>query len=285
MKAIFLTLLAVPSVFATPLDPSTIPAEANWFLHGDLNALRQTTTGDTLMKVIRETQGGALEEIQNIFEFNPLTDLTGVTLFGSGKANEGAAIIQGNLNKARFQEVIVHAENHQTSVHGSTTVHQWDDKGKTQHAAFHGEKTIIISPQKESVFLGLDVLTKDKAGLPDNMELPAKNPALVAFANISKIDMPDDEGSRIVRRAKSLMVTLGENQGRLEMAMVAETNDAITTQRMAKVMEGLISLGQLADENISALDINHTSKVTEKTMTMTMDLSATKALEILSEMR
>lgn len=285
MKAIFLTLFTAPLALANLFEPSNIPADANWYLHLNLTALRETKTGGIVVASIRETQFDTLDQIENIFEFNPLTDLTGVTLFGSGKANEGAAIIQGNLSKTRFQEVIVHAENHQTFTHGSTTVHQWDDKGKTQHAAFHGEKTIIISPQKESVLLGLDVLTKDKAGLPANKDLPAKNPALVAFANISKIDMPDDEGSRIVRRAKSLMVTLGENQGRLEMAMVAETNDAITTQRMAKVMEGLISLGQLADENISALDINHTSKVTEKTMTMTMDLSATKALEILSEMR
>jgi hypothetical protein len=285
MKAIFLTLFTMPLALANPFEPSSIPADANWYLHGNLTALRETKTGKMVVAFIRETQSGALNEIENIFEFNPLTDLTGVTLFGSGKANEGAAIIRGNFSKARFEQVIEHADNHRTSAHGPVTVHQWDDKGKTQYAGFHDEKTIIISPQKDSVLLGLDVLSKDKPGLPADTVLPAKNPSLVAYANVNKIDMPDDEGSRIVRRAKSLTVTLGENQGRLEMAMVAETNDAMTTQRMAKVMEGLISLGQLADENISALDINHTSKVTGKTMTMTMDLSATKALEILSEMQ
>lgn len=285
MKAIFLTLFTMPLALANPFEPSSIPADANWYLHGNLTALRETKTGKMVVAFIRETQSGALNEIENIFEFNPLTDLTGVTLFGSGKANEGAAIIRGNFSKARFEQVIEHADNHRTSAHGPVTVHQWDDKGKTQYAGFHDEKTIIISPQKDSVLLGLDVLSKDKPGLPADTVLPAKNPSLVAYANVNKIDMPDDEGSRIVRRAKSLTVTLGENQGRLEMAMVAETNDAMTTQRMAKVMEGLISLGQLADENISTLDINHTSKVTGKTMTMTMDLSATKALEILSEMQ
>lgn len=285
MKAIFLTLFTMPLALANPFEPSSIPADANWYLHGNLTALRETKTGKMVVAFIRETQSGSLNEIENIFEFNPLTDLTGVTLFGSGKANEGAAIIRGNFSKARFEQVIEHADNHRTSAHGPVTVHQWDDKGKTQYAGFHDEKTIIISPQKDSVLLGLDVLSKDKPGLPADTVLPAKNPSLVAYANVNKIDMPDDEGSRIVRRAKSLTVTLGENQGRLEMAMVAETNDAMTTQRMAKVMEGLISLGQLADENISALDINHTSKVTGKTMTMTMDLSATKALEILSEMQ
>jgi hypothetical protein len=285
MKAIFLSFLASAAVCAGPLDPSTIPAEANWFLHGDLTALRQTVTGGTLMKVIRQTQEDTLNEIQSILEFDPLTDLTGVTLFGSGKPDEGAAIIQGNISKARFEQVIVNAENHQISNYGKNTLHQWDDKGKTQYAAFHGEKTLIISPQKELALIGIGVLAKEKPGLPADMELPTKNPALVAFANINKIKMPDDEGSRIVRRAKTLMMTVGESKGRLELSMVAETKDAITTQRMAKIMEGLVALGQLADEDISALDIQHESKVSGKTMTMTMDFSATKALEVLPRMQ
>lgn len=285
MKAFLLTFLAIPAALATPFDPTSIPADANWYLHGNLTALRETTMGGALMKIIRQTQADTLNEVEKILEFDPLTDLTGVTLFGSGKPDEGAAIIQGNISKARFETVIVHADNHQTSVHGETTVHSWDDKGKTQHAAFHDDKTIIISHQKENVHLELDVLAKKKPGLAADIKLPSQNPSLVAFANVQKVEMPDDEGSRIVRKAKTLMITLGETDKRLEAAMIAETDDAVTTQRMANIMEGLVSLGQLADENISALDIQHTSTVDGKTMTMTMDLSATKALEILSQMQ
>lgn len=285
MKAFLLTLLAAPLAFAAPFDPASVPADANWYLHANLTTLRQTVTGSTLIKFIRKTQADTLAEIENIMEFDPLTDLTGITLFGPGQKDKGAVILRGNFSQARFEEVIVNADNHQTSTHGTTTVHHWDDKGKAQHAAFHDGKTIIISPQKDLVYLGLDVLAKKKPGLAAKLKLPANEPAVVAFANVNKIDMPNDEGSRIIRRAKSLMMTVGESNQRLEMTMTTETDDALTTQRIADIMEGLVALGQLAEEKVAALDIRHDMQVEGKTMTMSMDLSATKVLELLSQMR
>jgi hypothetical protein len=47
----------------------------------------------------------------------------------------------------------------------------------------------------------------------------------------------------------------------------------------------LVALGQLAEDKVAALDIRHSTQVDVKTMTMTMDLSAIKALELLSQMR
>ena len=70
MKAFLLTVLAVPAALATPFDPASIPADANWYLHGNLTALRETTMGGALMKVIRQNQADALNEVQNIFETN-----------------------------------------------------------------------------------------------------------------------------------------------------------------------------------------------------------------------
>lgn len=286
MKALLLPLLvAAPFAVAGPFEPATIPADSNWYLHANLTNLRQTITGSSLINFIRESQAETLAEIENIMQFDPLADLTDITLFGSGQKDQDALVLRGDFSQARFEEVIVNADNHQTSTHGSTTVHQWDDKGKTQHAGFHDGKTVIISSRKDLVHLGLDVLAQKKPGLPATVELPAKDPAVVVFANVDKVDMPDDEGSRIIRQAKSLMMTVGENKQRLEMTMTVETDDPFTTERLARVMEGLIALGQLADEKVSALEIQTQTQIADKTMTMTMDLSAIKALELLSQMR
>lgn len=286
MKALLLPLLAAaPFAVAGPFEPATIPADSNWYLHANLTNLRQTITGSSLINFIRESQADTLAEIENIMQFDPLADLTDITLFGSGRKDQDALILRGDFSQARFEEVIVNADNHQTSTHGATTVHQWDDEGKTQHAGFHDGKTVIISSRKDLVHLGLDVLAKKKPGLAAEVELPAKDPAVVVFANLDKIEMPDDEGSRIIRQAKSLLMTVGENKQRLEMTMTAETNHPVTTERLARVMEGLVALGQLADEKVSDLEIRHQTRLADKTMTMTMDLSAIKALELLSQMR
>lgn len=285
MKTLILTLLTAPLAFANPFQPETIPATANWYLHGDLTMMRETNAGGLLVKLIRKDQAEALAEIENILEFDPLTDLTGLTAFGNGKKEEGALVLRGKFDRTRIEEVITYADNYKTTRYGTTTLHHWDDKGKTQHAAFHGNRTLVISQQENLLQLGLDVLAKEKPGLPADLKLPAEDPTLVAFANISKIDLPNDEGSRIVRRAKSLMVTMGEKEDRLQMAMIAETDSAQTSRRMLSVMEGVVALGQLTDENIEALEIRHEGQVTGTAMTMSMSLSTTKALEILSQLK
>ena len=285
MKAIFLTLLTAPLAFANPIQPETIPASANWYLHGDFTKMRETITGGLLIKFVRQEQAAALAEIENIFEFDPLNDIDDLTLFGTGKKDEGVVTIRGNFDRGHLEKVIVNADNYRTTNHSSTTIHHWEDKGKTQHAAFQGKKTLIISQQEELLKLALDVLAKEQPGLPADFALPTANPAIVAFANISKIDMPDDEGSRIIRRANSLLVTLGEKEERLQASMVADTDSPQTSRRMLEIMEGLVALGQLAEERIEELEIKHGGKTDGKIMTMSMSLSATKALELISQMK
>jgi len=284
-KTILLSLLAAPLALAAPFQPASIPAEANWYLHGDLTALRESTAGGILVKFIRKEQANALADIENIFEFDPLTDLTDLTLFGNGKKDQGAVMLSGNLKRAHLESVIAQADDYTSSTYGTATLHHWDDKGKTQHAAFHGDQTLIISPQKELVQLALDVLARKKPGLENTPEIPTKNPFIVAFANIKKIDMPDDKGSRIIRRANSLFMALGEKNERLAASMVTVTDSPETARHMTKIMDGLVSLGELADENINALDIRHRAQAKDATMTMTMSLSVTKALELLSKIK
>lgn len=288
MKAsLFLFLIAAPAAFAGPFQPERIPAQANWYVHADLTAMRETTTGGILMNFIGQEQGKALAEFENLLEFDPLTDLTGVTLFGSGKNQDGALIVSGKFDQRHLEQMISNAENYQSSSHGATTVHQWDDQGKTQRAAFHNQQTLIISQQEELLHLGLDVLGGKEPGLPAETSLPSENPVAVGFANISQIDMPDDEGSRIIRQAKSIIITLNEKGDRLETAMVAKTDSNDTARRMRDILEGLVALGQLADQKIESLDINHKGNVSNNTMTMTMTMSVPtlKTLEILSQMK
>lgn len=284
-RALLLTLLATPLAFAAPFQPQTIPAEAQWYLHGDLTGLRATTTGEIILKEIRKSEANKLADLENLFGFDILTDLTDVTLYGNGKEDHAAIMLTGKIGRAHLEEIIVQADRYGTSSHGTTTIHHWDDKGKTQHAAFHGEYTVIISQQKDLVSLAADVLAKNKPGLKLQKPLPSKDPIIVAFANLLKIDLPSEEGSRIVRKAESLLVTLGEKNERLIADMVVETKSEKAASQMMHILEGLVSLGELAEEKIEDLGIQHHGKTDGKTMTMSMDLSVAKTLVLLSELK
>lgn len=284
-SALLPSLLAAPLALAAPFQPDTIPADAQWYLHGDLTGLRETTTGRILLNEIRKREADKLADIQSLFGFDILTDLTDVTLFGSGKEDQAAIMLTGKIGRVHLEEIITEADFYQTSTHGAATIHHWDDDGKNQHAAFHGGNTVIISEQKDLVALAIDVLAKKKPGLKLNKALPSKSPIVVAFANLSKIEMPIEEGSRIVRKAESLLMTMGEKDERLITDMVVETESPKVAMQMMHILEGLVSLGELADDSIGDLGIEHHGQTNGKTMTMSMSLSVAKTLALLSELK
>jgi hypothetical protein len=279
-----ISLLATPLAFAAPFEPKSIPAEASWFFHGDLTALREMESGKFLLEVIRAEQSAALTELESIFEFDPLTDLTDVVLFGNDREGEGAVILTGTLGRDHLEEVIAYADNYRTSTFGTTTVHHWDDEGTTQHAAFHGDRTVVITQQEKLLQLALEVLAGKKPGLATSPVPLSDHSAVVAYGNLRKIEMPDDEGSRIVRQAKTLGLSIGEKDQHLRIVLTADTQSPETAGRFAAVMEGLISLGELADERLASLGIQHESSTEGATMSMTMSLPVAKALEVLSEL-
>ena len=284
-KLILLTVLAAPLASAAPFQPENIPGEAQWYLHGDLTGLRKTNTGGFVLNQIRKDEADKIADIEELLGFNLLDDLTDVTLFGTGKSDEIAFTLSGKFDHSRLEEIILQADAYESTTHGTATIHQWEDNGKTQHAGFHGENTVIISQQKELLKLALDVLARKKPGLDANLTLPSENSVVVAYANIQKIEIPLDEGSRMVRKAESILLTLGEKQSRLVVDMVVGTNSTKMANRMMHVVEGLVSLGELADENIEDLSIEHSGQTSGKAMTITMSIPAANALALISELK
>ncbi|MDB2674216.1 hypothetical protein N9Y81_04615 [Akkermansiaceae bacterium] len=284
-KLLLLTLLAAPLVVAGPLQPENIPAQAQWYLHGDLTGIRETNTGGFVLAQIRKDEADKFADIKALFGFDLINDLTDVTLFGTGKGDEIAITLSGDFDRARLEEVILQADTYKLTTHGTVTIHQWEDKGSTQHAGFHGDNTVIISQQKELLELALDVLARKKPGLKADLQLPSDQPVVVAFANIQKIEMPLDEGSQIIRKADSILMTLGEKRNRLVVDMVVETDSSRMARRMMHVVQGLVSLGELADDTVEDLDIQHAGQTEGKTMTMTMSLPATKALALIAQLK
>ncbi|MGC6565171.1 MAG: hypothetical protein ACON38_06105 [Akkermansiaceae bacterium] len=284
-KTLVCSLFLAPLLGAAPLNPKEVPAKAQWFVHGDMDAMRKTDSGTILMGAIERDHGEKIAEATEFLGFNPMKDLSDVTLFGDGKMDRAAIVFRGNMNREHLETVISHAEEYFQSAHGETTIHQWQDNGKTQHAAFHGAKTVVISEQKDFVQYTLDVLAGKKPGLDKAPEAASDQPFLMGFANIQNIDLPEDEGSRIVRKAKTIQFALSEKGERLNARMILKANDEATASHLKDAMAGLVAIGSLADDNINNLGIQHQGSVEGDTMDMSMSLSVSKALALLSQMK
>jgi len=284
-KTLLLGLLLSPILSAAPFKANTVPANAQWYLHGDLEGLRKTDSGTIVLNALRKDHGEKVDEAKNLLGFDPLSDLTDMTLFGDGKMNRAAMILKGEIDRTHLEEVIKKADDYATSTHGEISIHQWNDKGKTQFAALHGDDTIIFSEHKNLVELALDVLSGNKAGLAQAPAVAKGNPIILGVANVHKIDLPKDEGSKIVRMAKTVEMALTEKDERLHARLIVEAQDEETAKHFKDALAGLIAIGSLADENISALAIQHEGSAQEKTMDMSMSISVSKALALLSQLQ
>ena len=270
---------------ADPFQPKNIPAESQWYLHGDLTGLRETKTGGFLLDQIRKSEADTIIDIEALFGFDLLEDLTDITLFGTGKADEIAITLSGEFARAQLEEFIVQTDGYNSTTYGTTKIHSWKDNDRTQHAGFHGNNTVIISQKKGLLKLALDVLVGKTPGLKADLTPPSEEPVVVAYANIQKIKIPLDEGSHIIRKADSILITLAEKQNRLVANMVIKTVSEKMAERMMHALAGLVSLSELADNNIEGLDILHRGQTSGKIMTMTMSLPAANAFALISKLK
>jgi len=283
-KTLLLGLLLSPLLSAAPFEATTVPANAQWYLHGDLEGLRETDSGTIVLNAIRKDHGKEVDDAKNLLGFDPLSDLTDMTLFGDGRKDRAALILKGDIDRTHLEEVIKKADDYATSTHGEVTIHEWDDKGKTQFAALHGDDTLIFSEQKNLVELALDVLGGNKPGLARPPAVAKGNPVILGVANVHKIDLPKDEGSKIIRMARTIEMAITETDERLHARLLVEARCEETARHFKDALAGLIAIGSLADENIAGLGIQHEGSTQGKTMDMSMSISVSKALALLSQL-
>ncbi|MDB4537844.1 hypothetical protein N9230_04435, partial [Akkermansiaceae bacterium] len=181
-----LTLLTAPLLSAGEFNPENIPSDAQWYLHADVEKLRETTTGKTIITALKKEHGQKLADAEIFLGFDLIRDLADVSLFGNGEKDNAAIIIQGEINRRHLEETIVDADQYQTDLYQGATIHRWHDKGKNQNAAFHGDTLVVVSEKLELVKLALDVFAKRKAHLDTSTTFPG-GAVMAGTANIESL--------------------------------------------------------------------------------------------------
>lgn len=248
--------LAVLPAQAGPIKPAQVSKEANWYVHADLDTLRGTEIGKTFMAAIEDKHGPQLKAVKRMFSLNPLTDLHGITLFGNGEKDKAVIVIHGTFDREHVEDLIGASDEHKTSTHQSDTVHTWKDKNKDklQHGAFFGEDLVIISDHKNFITHTLDVLNGRKPSMDASEIGTAPVSILLGFANLEGIDIKGDE-AKLLEKAQSLQIRFLEKEARLSAELVLKITNREEAIRVQKVLDGMIALGQLANEKLADLGI------------------------------
>lgn len=280
--SLFLTLLASPLLSAGEFNPENIPAGAQWYLHADAEQLRETKIGKTIIRELRKNHGQQLADVENLLDFDPIKDLSDVSLFGNGKKDSAVIIIQGNLKRSHLESVIVDADKYQSNDYQGETIHSWRDKGKNQNAAFHGPTLVVVSENVNLVMETLDVLAKRKPHLIVGTD-SNNGSVMMGTANIEALNLPADKGSKLVKKAQAVNASLSEVEGRLRADVVITTKKDITASRLQKIAEGLIAFGMMSEPDLEELNIEHSTSAEGNKVSLHLSLPTEEALAILKE--
>ncbi|QJE97689.1 hypothetical protein [Luteolibacter luteus] len=257
----YLAALAAP-LHAAPLDPAQIPAAAKWLVHADIEAMRASETGKAIFTRIETDHGAQLKAAKRMFSINPIADLNGITLFGDGKPEHAVALIHGNFDRTHLEELVAAADDYSKGTYSDLTVHNWEDKGSQQHAAFANDHLLVFSRQESLLHQALDTLKAGSSADPDPFfAAEGGKPLLAGSANLSGIDLPGDE-ARLLRMAKSLHLAANENAGRFTIRVGANTEDATQADRLRRMLDGVVAFAQAGDAKLDGLDLQSNVAVT-----------------------
>src|SRR3954464_10229107 len=99
LTAICLTLLALITLprpaFAGPVNAKHLAADAKWYVHLDFEAARQTAVFKELLDAARAQfpVDDGVAQLKAAIGVNPLTDISGVTVYNNSFEKDAAALI------------------------------------------------------------------------------------------------------------------------------------------------------------------------------------------------
>ena len=248
------TLGGVVSLAAAPLNPQHVSTRAHWYMHADAAALRSSEIGGLLMETMDQRHGVQMRAFARMFSFNPMEDLTAITVYG--RDDQGVVLVHAKMDPDHLTDLVAAGDGYQSKNHEGVTVHSWMDKGKRQTGAIVNENLLILSEQAELVTHALDVLAGREDSIGEDVILPGdvQAPIVIGVADLSQMEAIAPQAA-FLREAKSMSMTLGERAGRLEASMQLVLADSAKAQQIAKLIEGMIALVQLAQPETAAMGI------------------------------
>jgi hypothetical protein len=157
-------LIAVTTAQASSLNPEHVSADAKWVCHVDFEQMRSTKIAAACRAEIQKHEkfNELIKVATDRLGMNPMKDLLGATMYGTGYAKQqGVLLIQcNNLDRKKLTAILKkHHPRAKTVRHGKWTINTWTEKnGDTVAGTFATENTIAICGDADHLKQALDVI-------------------------------------------------------------------------------------------------------------------------------
>lgn len=184
-----------------------LPAEAQWYVHVDADAIRSSKVVQAVYEECVREQLAAAEVWRQAFNmiewqwgFHPTNDLHSITVYGTGFDREqGVVVLRAKTNNNLLTSLAEKAPQHEEMEYRDYTLHSWKQRHEGEEydvaAAFHRTNVVVFASSVEMLKTALDRL--DEKG-----------------DSLAEVDSPlaghVPEGAMIVARANELNELVGD---------------------------------------------------------------------------
>ena len=295
---LFATGLSLLPVAAKPLDLSKISKDANWLMHMDFDAMRNSDIGvfmrDTMEKIPEALD--RMEQIKDTYGVD-IDGFSYLTMSGSGERHKGIAIMKGGIDTDKMVDFVKSKDSIEVSRIGKQKVYS-SSKGRHSMAFAPLNKGVIVGgPDSAYVSEGI-MLAKGKApaykGHPilQTITNSIEDPGFIFFADVkgaAKDNDLDPRAKLMLEKVKAGGIAIGEDKGQIRLIAVVETTSEETCEQVEAMIRGgmaLVDMRKAQDKRLERFLQGHSIKREGKMIWMQMKFSAEEVIDHLKkEMR
>lgn len=249
LQLVALISLAAVAAQAGPIPRNQISADANWYLHADIDQFKQTQLGKYVLEQLAKPEAKEkLDAFKTIFGFDMTTSLHGLTIYGPGnKPEEGVLLVTADFDADRLTTLAKGAKEYTGTPHGKYTIHSWIDDSKKQRSYGAIANGVVIFSQKaDRVGAVLDVIDGSKPNLnsvPDAAKLGVTEKSAVLLGAARQANVPGDNPvANMLKNVNSLALSAMENGTQLQTELRLTTGNDESARQIVSINQGLIAL-------------------------------------------
>lgn len=263
---------------ANPLQRSLIPEDAVWWIHVDVDQLKQTEVGRFLFGEMDKPEAQAkLAVFQAIFNFDPRQSLGACALYGRGQASSDAVLLlEGAFDAERLLILARAGEDYQSHTHRTHVIHSWIDKkqaakgdGATRtYGALCPGGWVALGQSEKRIAEALDVLDGLIPSLAHSEAFTewarvVERPTLLAAARRVE-GLTADPRAAFLKHSSQYSLALGEEGKALFAEALLVTNDDETAARVLAIVQGLKALVALNTDDPNAIKLANSISLAQK---------------------
>lgn len=262
---------------ADVFDAARVPADARWFAHVDVEALKRSELFAALQSAHVDDFAG-LDGLSEFGELgiDPLRDLRSIAVYCQDKNPEHAVLlVVGNAQVDEALSKLSSEPSYRAAELDGRRMHVWGEGAQSSYVCVarregSEDRLVVRAPDEASLRRALAVIDGRTPSLasaassagdknvdqPRVRLVPSKGSILYAAAlgglsELTEVDM----ASNVTRLCKQMLLDVGESQGEVHALLEMETRTDAEARQLQQVMQGGLALLALAQGSAEDPDL------------------------------